>query len=560
MNVKLSKKFLTAIIMLALPVVLVGCAGKKEELKINANGDTIIKIGRQTAPNSKLPEGDTYSDNAYTRLINEKLQIELDSAFEANGEDYDRQVSLAIASGDLPDVMIVGSRDELQEMVDNDLIEDLSDVYGKKASSNLKEVFDSFDGIQLEAATFDDRLMAIPSTSDDFGPNMVWLRQDWLTELGIELDQDKNNAITLDELTATAKAFKEKDPGKTGKAQGTALAYWLSSGNHGGSAFTATPIMNAFGAYPKSYIQDKDGKMIYGSNTKEMADALAYIKDWYDQGLIDPQFGTRTYEDINAMMINGEFGIIPGPWHMPDWGFVQAKQTDNKVDFVPYALENNNGDGKINALANRGTGQYIVVKKGFENPELIMDMINLIYDDVANSTDMENEYPEIFKYSELDVDGTVKPFNVVFLKAYSEIDDAILASKAAVGKIPMEELPNFHMKDNALKIKTYLDNPAAADPVAWTRFASRYEAVNNVMGNTREKELLNEVIPPRFNKIEANERNGAQVGKLEEETFIKFITGEEPLANFNKYVETWNKQGGQEILVEMQTAVDEQGK
>ena len=553
---KLSKKLAVSLTMLAIPMLLVGCGGK-DKAKTNEDGDIIIKIGRQTAPNSKIPEGDSYSNNAYTRLIKKELGVELESAFEANGDDYNRQVSLAIASGDLPDVMIVGSRDELQEMVDNDLVEDMTDVFEEHASKNIKEVFESFDNIQLESASFDDRLMAIPSTSYDFGPNMVWMRQDWLDTLGIELDKDKNNAITLDELKSTAKAFKEKDPGKTGKTQGLALAYWLSSGNHGGSAYTGTPIMNAFGAYPKSYIEDKNGKMIYGSNTNEMKEALTYIKGLFDEGLLDPQFGTRTYEDINAMMINGEIGIIPGPWHMPDWGLIQAKQTHPEADFVPFAIENESGDGKINALSTPGTGQYIVVKKGFEHPEKIVEMVNLIDDKVANSKDMEKEFPEIYEYSKLDVDGTVKPFNVIFIKANSEIEDAMLASKGALGEVPMEDISNFTIKDNANKIKAYMDDPKGADPVAWTRYASRYLAENNVMGLTREKDLLNEVTPPRFNKVEANEKHGAQLGKLEEETFIKFITGEESLDNFDSYVKKWNKQGGTDVLAEMQSILDD---
>ena len=77
------------------------------------------------------------------------------------------------------------------------------------------------------------------------------------------------------------------------------------------------------------------------------------------------------------------------------------------------------------------------------------------------------------------------------------------------------------------------------------------------MGLTREKDLLNEVTPPRFNKVEANEKHGAQLGKLEEETFIKFITGEESLDNFDSYVKKWNKQGGTEVLAEMQSILDE---
>ena len=115
------KKKILSSLLLTLPLILAACGGNDEPV-VNADGNTVITIGRQTAPNPKLPEGDTYSDNAYTRLIKDKLNIQLESAFEAHGEDYSRQVSLAIASGEIPDTMLVGSRDELEELVDNDLI------------------------------------------------------------------------------------------------------------------------------------------------------------------------------------------------------------------------------------------------------------------------------------------------------------------------------------------------------------------------------------------------------------------------------------------------------
>ena len=80
------------------------------------------------------------------------------------GEDCDRQVSLAMASEELPDVMIVG-RDILDELVANDLIEDLTDSYNNYASDYIKNIYDSYDGRCLGAATYDGRLMAIPSTN-----------------------------------------------------------------------------------------------------------------------------------------------------------------------------------------------------------------------------------------------------------------------------------------------------------------------------------------------------------------------------------------------------------
>lgn len=63
-----------------------------------------VTMGRQTLQNPKLPEGDTYEDNAYTRWVKNELNIKIVDEFEANGDDYDRQVSLAISSGDLPDI------------------------------------------------------------------------------------------------------------------------------------------------------------------------------------------------------------------------------------------------------------------------------------------------------------------------------------------------------------------------------------------------------------------------------------------------------------------------
>lgn len=553
---KWKKKVLLSMLAIA-PLALAACGNSDEpkEAKTNADGDIIMTVGQQTAPNSKLPEGDSYEDNAYRRVIQDKLNIELESAFEANGDDYNRQVSLAIASGDIPDMMVV-SRDELQELVDNDLIADLTDVYEEHASDKIKEIYDSYDGFTLDMATIDDRLMAIPGTTNDFGPNLVWIRQDWLDKLGIELDKDKNHAISLDELESTAKRFKEEDPGETGKSMGLALANWVSAGDHGGSAYTAAPMFNAFNAYPKVYLEDESGKVSYGSNSEETKETLTYLNKLFQDGLLDPQFGTRTYDDINAMMVNGQLGIVPGPWHIPDWGLVQARTSNPEAEFTPFAIEDENGE--INAVDKSATGGFVVISKDFEKPELLIEMVNLLFDEVAYSEDMENEFPELYEYAQLAVDGTAKPINIELFPNYSEISDAVEATKAAKGEIPIDDITKFIVKNNAQKIKTYMDNPADAEPSDWALYSSRVLALNDIMNGVREEKTINEVNPIVIPQtLKSRERNGAQVDKLEEEMFIKFITGEESLDNFDKYVSSWNDQGGTAILEETQTIVDE---
>ena len=548
-------KFLTGSIVLGSMLALTACDSEtNKEAKTDADGNVVMTIGQQTQPNSKLPEGDSYADNAYRRLIKEELGVSIESAFEANGDDFTRQVSLAIASGDLPDVMVV-SRDEMEELADNDLIADLTDVYEEYASDNIKSIYESFDNVQIDSAKIDDQLMGLPGTANDFGPNLVWIRQDWLNDLNIKLDEDGNHAITLDELETTAKTFKEKDAGGTGKTQGLAFANWLTSDSHGGSGYTATAIFNSFDSYPKNYLFGEDGQLIYGSNTEETKESLSYVKQLFDEGVLDDQFGTRTYDDINAMMINGELGIIPGPWHLSDWALVQAKTANPDATFTPYAIESS--DGQVNGVSKPGVGGYVVVSKDFSNPELVVKIINLLFDEVPNSADMEKDYPEIYAYAQQAVDGSVRPVNIEMFKNLSEISDAVEASQAAEGEINIDDISSFTVKNNAEKIKAYLDEPSNADPTDWAVYASRLLAVDNVMNSVREENIYNEVTPfTTFETIKASERNGAQISKLEEETFVKFVTGEESLDNFSSYVDTWNSQGGQALLEEMQKLAD----
>lgn len=536
--------------------VLGACSSGTKDAPTNKDGKTIVTLGRQTIQNAKLPKGDSYEDNAYTRLLEKELDVELKSAFEANGDDYNRQVSLAIASGDMPDMMLVDTREELEELVENDLVADLTEVFDKHASGGLKDIYASYDEIPIEDATFDNKLMAIPATSVDFGPGLVWVRQDWIDQLGLKVDTDGDKVLTLDELKTITENFIDKDPGGTGKPVGLALNYWLTAPGYGSSTYVSTPIMNAFGAYPKYYLTDEKGQVFYGSNTEATKEALTYLKGWFDEGLLDPQFGTRTFDDITAMVINGETGVVPGPWHLPDWNLFQVRETNPDVNFVPYAVSNQNGDGKINSVSDKGTGKYIVVKKDFAKPELAVEMVNVIYDKLANSDDLEKEYPEIYEYSKAGVDGTARPFNCEITDADSQLDDAIAIAAAVDGEIIIDELPNFGSKDAAQTIKSYLEDPKNAKATDWAKYNSVYQAEAKTMAATKDAGLLNELTPPKFNNIEALTKNGAQLNKVEEEAFLKFVTGEESLDKFDDYVAKWQEQGGTAALKEMQAVID----
>lgn len=83
------------LILLLLTSALAACVQKSsnEGETTTEDGKVIINIGRSVGSNPKLPEGDTFEDNAYTRAAEEQLDIDIRNAFEAEGADYDRQVA-----------------------------------------------------------------------------------------------------------------------------------------------------------------------------------------------------------------------------------------------------------------------------------------------------------------------------------------------------------------------------------------------------------------------------------------------------------------------------------
>lgn len=216
---KISRRsFLKAATVACALTALTACGGGDESAAVSVakdeNGayvDTLtITLGRFAEPSAAalFPEGQTFEDNAYTRYIESKLNVDLVDSFEAGGDAYTNQLATCVASGELPDILTVNSYDTFVQMVNNGLTYDLTDVYEEYASDYVKSLYDSYDGRCLGMATFDGRLMGIPGTNPDNSvPVLCWMRKDWLDKLGINPDPDGDLCITLDDIAAVARAF-----------------------------------------------------------------------------------------------------------------------------------------------------------------------------------------------------------------------------------------------------------------------------------------------------------------------------------------------------------------
>ena len=547
------KKMMSVTLAFAMMASVSACSAKSEETGATETGsgaaaDTeavTIMMGRQTLQNPKLPEGDTYENNAYTRMLEDKLNVKIVDEFEANGDDYDRQVSLALSAGDIPDIMKVTTLDELQELYENDLIADLTESYESHASDYLKGIYDSYGGRALENVTFDGKIMALPGTNADSGPSIVWIRSDWMDSLGITIDEDGNGCITIEELEMVAKEFVDKNPGNAENVVGIALASWLTSGDPDGT-YSMNSLAYAMGAFPKTWYE-KDGGIIYGSTTEEMKNALSTAAGWYRDGILDPQVGTRTWDDITALLANGQTGIAFGTWHIPDWLLNKVYALNKDASFQAYALEDANG--KVNCKHNDATNGYMVVSKEFAHPELAVEIANLFYDELANSSSVAEEFPEVAKYMEDGVDGSTRPFNIEVNSYTSLLDDYKDLKQCLDGEITVEEIHSAEQRTNAAVIGAYLEG--TEDATGWAKYHSRMKGVNLIYELT-EQDLFSWLTPVFPQTTPTMETNWANLEKLEEETFIKIVTGVEDVeTGFAQFVENWNAQGGAQIIDEI---------
>ena len=107
------------------------------------------------ANNSNLPQGNTYEDNAYTRYLRQMLNIQNENVYMESEDRYDEFVNIIVKDRTLPDILVVSDRETLKELVENDLVEDLTDVFEKCTSPRIKAMYESYGSGLLDSGRFD---------------------------------------------------------------------------------------------------------------------------------------------------------------------------------------------------------------------------------------------------------------------------------------------------------------------------------------------------------------------------------------------------------------------
>lgn len=422
--------------------------------------------------------------------------------------DYDTAMQPRVAAGqDLPDIMLVPptwGNSGVYKMATDGVIIPLDDLIAKYAPDITRLLGTDADLKALLTAP-DGKIYTIADTPkyvNDVVASSFFVRQDWLDKLKLKAP------TTTDEWHAVLKAFKENDLNGNGQADEIPFSGNYGSLSYFGSAFGLTCPTTPWWA-------DASGKVFCQYATPEYKNLLTFINTLYSEGLIDKEFNRDepNFQSLVSTNVVGSYVTLCGYLTLYD-NLLNKTVTDvNHQCVVPPK-----GPNGLAILKRDATWNHYGITKGCKAPEIAIQWINYVWgsDDGVRL----NEYGLEGKTYTMGADG--KPHYTDFvLKNPDGLDmynalRSLGASNTLLVRTPMD---------------VYIEMQSGAKSLPFEQSIVQYRAepFPSLMSTVDEQTVL-DTVSPDFNSYV-------------EEMQVKFLTGAEPLSNFESYVSTLNKIG-----------------
>jgi len=235
--------------------------------------------------------------------------------------DADTKIAMIFAGGDVPDLISL-SRDNAFKYAAQGAIMPLDQLIAEYCPEYLnitpKDV--------QEAVKSDGKTIAFAMRGEGASEVTNYgtiVRRDIMNELGLK------DPTTLDEYVTLMKTIKEKK---------NIIPITCSN-------VLLQPVMGAFGVAGRTV--EKAGKLEFAMIQPEFKEYLAFVKDMYDQGLIDKEFAV-VKDDAQKLLEGRAFAIVN------NWVGIALNKTnlaqkfpEAKLDFIPYPEGRNGMKGSM---------------------------------------------------------------------------------------------------------------------------------------------------------------------------------------------------------------------
>lgn len=464
-------------------------------------------------------------DAEVVKEIEERFNIDL-KGFAVGAKNFEENLNVRIAGGEMPDVMVIDTPAQLAAYVEGGVIAELPiELIREKAPNYAKCADENDDGSLWSTLIYNGKNYGVSNPWRVYPMAMVW-NKSWLDKLGLDVPE------SLEEYEEVLTAFVENDPDGNGKKDTAGLAE-----RSFGAVFGAYGLRCVTGSSTGFLVEEmqlgEDNVPFFPYIRPEAKEALALLHSWYEKGIVDVEFITGEnhggYQWLSHSFMNGRIGLTSAqPTHYlsggtdtsdpENWGECMKEfkglNPEGDIVFGPAPV---GPDGKSGTEAWGKVGKLTcLTTKGADDPR------------------------------------KVDAFLAMLDAYYSDMEYAKLVTMGLEG---------IHYEKSSFGMKR-LKNPTELrqDGVLIVSFGDTVPYVENV---TPEKARFSEEVTGngyyRFNVPATQEFSNAiaTLDTLTEQAFFDIITGEKPIDYFDTFVEEFKKAGGEAAEKSVQEAYKE---
>ncbi|MBU7591156.1 extracellular solute-binding protein [Metabacillus halosaccharovorans] len=482
---------------------LVACSNsEKTGNKEKSGSDNSITIMTTTFQSN--PPGE---DSPVLKALEEYTDTSIKINWALNSS-YQEKINITLASGDLPDIMMIPSKDpSFISAVDDGAFWELGPYL--KDYPNLSQA----NEIVLNNSSIGGKIYGI-YRSRPLGRHGISFRKDWLENVGLQTPK------TVDDFYNMLKAFTKNDPDGNGKDDTYGMVI---------SKYTGPwDIMQTWFGAPNKWGEDADGNLQPDFMTDEYFNALNFFKKLYDEGLINEDFAVMDPQKWVDPILNGQAGTIVDVVdhaHRIEEDMIAANpDLKDHVDVIG-AVEG--PTGLYNLPTSGYAGMLAIPKSSVKTEEELKKVLTFI--DKLNDEEAQ-------KIATNGIEGhhyEIKGGKLVDLKG----DDEALINEANgfdkfIPSIPEERF--IEPEQTPLRVKE-------------EQIIQENEEI--VVPNPAEA-LVSEVYAQK----------GQQLDNIINDARIKFIVGQIDEAGFKDAIELWRSSGGEDYIEEMNKLYKEVSK
>lgn len=458
--------------------------------------------------------------------MEEKFNVKLNVWYIPDAS-YDEMINVRIAGGDMPDIMKIkgGSLGTYVEQgVVGELPFEVLEKYAPDLYAYSKERVPD-DSVLWMPSMYKGKNYGFPSIKRRTLPSLVMWRKDWLDKFGYN-----EQPTTIDEFEEVLTKFTYEDPDENGVDD-----------TYGMSDFGFNMVFGAYGVGELSSMDwfgtnrvMRDGLPTFACIQPETKEALATLADWYQKGLIDPEFVTSEHTSghwsYSNAFTNGRIGLTgrsnAGHWKPDEEG--NMDRYDDMLAINPKA-EVLFGLPPVGPRGDAGTNTGSLVKCS-----------------IVLTTQATNDSAKTAKLLEI-VNEKFKNFDHAVM-----LDWGIEGQHYEIDPTTKEYLSILPEGENSKTYGLGIFGPLmkSETSVAYLGDLPDYE-IDRTAG--RDGGYTQPTVPT----TEIYSANAPDLRRMAAEAFITIVSGEKDIDYFDEFVEKYLENGGQASIDAMQQAYKE---